>query len=65
MTLEQKNKLESLYAGMMSREVNRLVDEQMAGRLTAAEVSSALSDVAEIAACIGTTYRALHLGEDL
>lgn len=65
MTPQRRQRLEELMTEIIDREIAELVRKHAADKVTAHQVSERISALSEIAACIGTAYQALHLGEDL
>ena len=59
MTPERRDQLLARYSAMSEREIGELVVKQLAGIMTAEAVTQAISEIAEIHACIVTTYKAL------
>lgn len=59
MTKQRKEALEARLDAMVSKEIRALVARSFEGTITADEVATALVDLSEIKACIGSAYRAL------
>lgn len=63
MTPERKAILENRMSQIVDEHIKTLVRQQMEGAITPRDVSERLGELAEIGACIGTAYQALHLHE--